>query len=513
MYLKSGLSIYEWLAEGKSPASIPPAGLDELRNTEDRTVTIRVDTKVVEDSDVEGAKSDEVAWMRFTLDTIGRAEWPRDRQDRPIYPVGFEELAHKLHRPLHPPGRDVRCIVSVAMLTEGWDCNTVTHIIGLRPFMSQLLCEQVVGRALRRRSYDDFDDQGRLTEEVAKVFGVPFEVIPFKQNKTGPRPPSAKRNHIHAVPEKAQFEIRFPRVEAYRQGIRNRIAVDWASLALIRIDSRDIPTEVEMKDAVPTDRGRPSIYGPGVSDVATMEPFHRGQRLQRNIFEMAASLTKQYVEREGCEAPPHILFPQLARIIQRYVIEKVIIEPPADRLQMFISPYYGWVIERLLGAIHPDATNGEAPELPIFEKNRAEGSTGEVSFWTSREVREAVHSHINYIVADTQQWEQSAAYLIDTHPAVDAFIKNAGLGFAIPYLHNGQPHDYEPDFIIRLDGGHDRFLILETKGYDPLAEVKKQAASRWVNAVNAEGRHGIWQFAMVRRVGEMRDAIATAVVS
>jgi type III restriction enzyme len=162
--------IYEWLAEGKSPAYIPTAGLEELRNTEDRAVTIRVDTKVVEDTDVEGAKSDEVAWMRFTLDTVGCTEWPRDRQQRPIYPDGFEELANKLRRPLHPPGRDVRCVVSVAMLTEGWDCNTVTHIIGLRPFMSQLLCEQVVGRALRRRSYDDFDDQGRLTEEVAKVF-------------------------------------------------------------------------------------------------------------------------------------------------------------------------------------------------------------------------------------------------------------------------------------------------------------------------------------------------------
>jgi type III restriction enzyme len=133
-----------------------------------------------------------------------------------------------------------------------------------------------------------------------------------------------------------------------------------------------------------------------------------------------------------------------------------------------------------------------------------------VSFWTTREVREVVRSHINYIVADTKQWEQSAAYLIDTHPAVDAFVKNAGLGFAIPYLHNGQPHDYEPDFVIRLSGGGDRNLILETKGYDKLAEVKEQAAKRWVAAVNAEGRHGLWQFSMVRRVGEVRDAIDAA---
>ena len=149
--------------------------------------TIRVDSKGVHETDTGEAKSDETRWMRFTLDTVGKTDWPRDRQGRPIYPEGFEELAKKLDRPLHPPGRDVRCIVSVGMLTEGWDCNTVTHIIGLRPFMSQLLCEQVVGRGLRRASYE-VDENGLLREEVAKVFGVPFEVIPFKANPAGQRP-------------------------------------------------------------------------------------------------------------------------------------------------------------------------------------------------------------------------------------------------------------------------------------------------------------------------------------
>lgn len=502
--------IYEWIGEDKPPAGIPSARLDELRNRDGRTVTIRVDTKVVQESDdLEGAKSDEVAWMRLVLDTVGRTDWPRDPQQRPIYPDGFEELARKLDRPVHPPGRDIRCIVSVAMLTEGWDCNTVTHIIGLRPFMSQLLCEQVVGRALRRRSYDDFDDQGRLTEEVAKVFGVPFEVIPFKENKAGPRPAQPKRHHVHAIPQKANYEIRFPRVEGYRQGIRNRVTVDWTSLATLRVDPKEIPTETEVKDAVSMG-ARPSLSGPGASEVVTMEPFRRNQRLQAEVFRMAASLTREYVQRGDCEAPAHVLFPQLARIIERYVQEKVILEPPADLLDVFLSPYYGWVIERLTGALHPDAANGEAPELPILEKSRGEGSTGEVSFWTTCEVREAVRSHVNYMVADTKQWEQSAAYLIDTHPAVDAFVKNAGLGFAIPYFHNGQPHDYEPDFIIRLKAGDGRHLILETKGYDPLAEIKEQAARRWAAAVNAHGRHGSWQYAMVRRVGDVRAAIDAA---
>ena len=174
--------IYEWLAENRCPTGIPPARIPELLNTDTELNTIRVDSKVVSDTDSDAAKSDESHWMRYTLDTVGKLDWPRDKQERPIYPEGFEELAKKLNRPLNPPGRDVKCIISVSMLTEGWDCNTVTHIIGLRPFMSQLLCEQVVGRALRRSAYDA-DEDGKLSEEIAKVFGVPFEIIRSKRRK------------------------------------------------------------------------------------------------------------------------------------------------------------------------------------------------------------------------------------------------------------------------------------------------------------------------------------------
>ena len=143
--------------------------------------------------------------MRFTLDTVGRTQWPLDSQSRPLYPEGFEDLAGKLKRPFHPPGRDVLCIVSVGMLTEGWDCNTVTHIIGLRPFMSQLLCEQVVGRGLRRSSYELGAD-GKFSEEIAKILGVPFDVIPFKTSEGGPAKPKEKRRHVHFLPEREVFQ-------------------------------------------------------------------------------------------------------------------------------------------------------------------------------------------------------------------------------------------------------------------------------------------------------------------
>ena len=467
--------IHEWLAEGKGPLGIPPANIEGFRNRNGVASTIRVDSKVVHETDTGEAKSDESRWMRLTLDTVGKLSWPTDTLGRPIYPEGFEELAKKLGRLLHPPGRDVRCIVSVGMLTEGWDCSTVTHIIGLRPFMSQLLCEQVVGRGLRRASYA-LGEGGMFTEEVAKVFGVPFEVIPFKAPPQGPSAPPEKRHHVHAVPSKAKFEVRFPRVEGYTQAIRNRVTVDWSGVAAMALQPGRIPPEVEMKSLSINNQGRMSLSGPGRVSDATLAEYRAKRRLQELVFELAAALTRDYHAQASCEAPAHALFPQMVVIVQRYLKEKVIVEPPADIKDLFLAPYYGWLVERLVEGIRPDASEGEAPEIPRYESNRGPGSTAEVDFWTSREPKEVIRSHVNYVVPDTLRWEQSAAYYIDRHPAVEAFVKNAGLGFAIPYLHNGQMHDYVPDFIIRLRTDPPVHLILETKGFDPLEEVKRAAA-------------------------------------
>ncbi len=499
--------VYEWLALGTPPAGIPPVRIAGLRNGDGLTNTIRVDSKVVKETDSGQPKTDDAAWMRLTLDTIGKTAWPSDRLDRPIYPNGFEDLATRRRAPLHPPGRDVRCIVSVGMLTEGWDCNTVTHIVGLRPFMSQLLCEQVVGRGLRRTSYELGTD-GKLTEEVAKVFGVPFEVIPLKANPPGARPPAPKRHHVHAVPGRESLEIRFPRVEGYRQAIKNRVTVDWATVPPLRLDPMRIPPEVEMKAALPSNRGRPSLTGPGRLEHVDLNPYRSGRRFQELVFELAASLTRDHVARSSCEAPAHVLFPQVARIVDRYLRERVEPVSPAELIDVFLSPYYGWVVERLVEAIRGDANGGEAAELPRYETGRGPGSTSEVDFWTSREVREVTRSHVNYVVADTAKWEQSAAYVLDTHPGVTAFVKNAGLGFGIPYVHNGQSHDYVPDFVVRLAGEAGALLILETKGFDPLAEIKVAAAQRWVAAVNGDGQHGRWAYAMVRRIEDVATTVA-----
>ena len=509
--------IYQWLAEDSSPIGIPSAKIPGFRNTDDHKYTIRVDSKVVNESDdLAGAKGDETRWMRLTLDTVGKVAWPADSQGRPVYPERFEELAEKLGRPLHPPGRDVRCIVSVGMLTEGWDCNTVTHIIGLRPFMSQLLCEQVVGRGLRRMSYDPGDD-GKLREEVAKVFGVPFEVIPFKANPQGPAAPKPKRHHVQALPAKSRFEIGFPRVDGYTLAVRNRIAVDWDRAPPLMVDPDRIPPEVEVKGLHQNNRGRMSLSGPGRIDEVSLGSFRTGHRLQELVFDLARALTKDYVGQPNCAAPAHVLFPQVVQIVSRYVDERVRAVQPADKKDVFLAPYYGWVTERLLEAMGPDTSQGEAPEVPRYESNRGPGSTADVDFWTSKDVREVVKSHVNFVVADTLRWEQSAAYYIDRHPATEAFVKNAGLGFSIPYLHNGQRHDYIPDFLIRLEAERPGHLILETKGWDPLEEIKlrrrpavgcRGQRRRLVRAVAIRNREANCGRRFGHRTGRARRALA-----
>jgi type III restriction enzyme len=276
----------------------------------------------------------------------------------------------------------------------------------------------------------------------------------------------------------------------------------------------NIPPEVEMMATVPNNQGRHSMFGPGKLERIDLNPYRQGRRYQELVFDLARDITRDFTSNPACELPTHVFFPQVLKLVDRYLREKVRPISPAELIDVFLSPYYGWVAERLVNAIHPDTSAGEAPEIPRYEQHRGPGSTADVDYWTSKDVRPVVHCHLNYVVLDTRKWEQCAAYFVDTHPNVEAFVKNDGLGFAVPYVNNGQPHDYIPDFIIRLkpDGRSAilRHLILETKGYDPIEEVKSEAARRWVKAVNADARYGHWQYAVVKSVGDVAGAISRA---
>jgi len=502
--------VYEWLAEDSPPPGIPSAGLPDFRNRDDAINTIRVDSTVVAETDSGEAKSDLSGWMRLTLDTVGRLDWAQDRQGNPIYPEGFTALAEKLAKPLHPPGRNVRAIVSVGMLTEGWDCNTVTHIVGLRPFMSQLLCEQVVGRGLRRASYETEGAgvEERLGEEVAQIFGVPFQVVPFKANKGGvPRPP-AKTWRVRALPERAELEIRFPRVEGYTFEPSSELRLDWDRIPELVIDPTQIPPEVQMKAGLPTNQGRPTIYGPGKLSTASLAAYRAEHRLQTRIAETARELVKTYAvqaEATSAQTHPSVLYPQFVAAVKRFVAEKVRAYHPATEADVFLAPYYGLMVERLFGNIKPVECSREGIRV---ERHRGPGSTSEVEYITRKEPFSVTKSHINYVVPDSQ-WERIAAYALDSHPVVHSFVKNSGLGFAIPYLHAGQGHDYLPDFIVRLQQDRPSFVIVETKGHDDRVQEKQNAAERWISAVNQDGRFGHWRYLLLRNRAAIAEEIQT----
>ena len=500
--------VFDWLVDDNPPPGIPSAGLADFRNLAGVVNTIRVDSSVVSETDSGGAKSDLSAWMRHTLDTVGHLDWICDVQGSPLYPEGFLALAEKLQKPLHPPGRDVRAIISVGMLTEGWDCNTVTHIVGLRPFMSQLLCEQVVGRGLRRISYesDGEGDRERLGEEIAQIFGVPFQVVPFKAAQGGAPKPPVQTWRVRALPERAALEIRFPRVEGFVFEPNSEVEVDWSRIDTLLVDPTQIPPEVQMKAGLPANDGRPTLYGPGKLDMVSLNAFRAARRLQSRVAEAARELVKAYLAQSD-EATslihPVRIYPQFVKLIGQFVTTKVRAHQPAMLEDVFLAPYYGLMFERLLTAITPAKGGNEGIRV---ERHRGPGSTADVEYVTRKEPYAVTKSHVNYVVPDSQ-WERVAAYALDTHPAVHSFVKNSGLGFGIPYQHAGQGHDYLPDFVVQLGNESGRFVIVETKGFDERLAEKQQAALRWVSAVNQDGRYGRWDFVMLREKAKIADEI------
>jgi len=500
--------IYDWIAEGKSETAPP---IEEFLNRDGREYTVRIDSKVIEELETGAIKTDESRRLRFMLDTIGKTVWPGGK-----LPDEYVALVERLNRnaiekgeriidPSIPPGRDVRCIISVAMLNEGWDAHTVTHIVGLRPFQSQLLCEQVVGRALRRSQYHDLK-----VEEVAKVYGVPFELIPLKASPKGTKEPPPKIHHVYAIsPDRDHLEICFPHVEGYAFSVKNRVRLDWPRVPRLSLDPGNIPDEVRVKGLSATESGRLSLVVPGRIDDVSLKEWRNTKRVQELEFEMARTITTKLISSKECEIPTHTLFPQILKMVRKFVKTRVQPMGGADLRDLFLNPYYGWAVVTIIDNIIPDVEVDEAPELPRYETNRGPGSTRDVDFWTSKKVVECQKSHLNYAIADTQRWEQITKFYLDKHDNVISFVRNFNLGFVIPYSHNGEKREYLPDFLVRLtwDGEELGTLILEVKGHDPLAEFKEAGAKRWVDAVNNEGSFGLWDYVIIYQPTDLNKAV------
>ena len=497
--------LFDWIGKGISPNSIPPHAIQSLKNTSDQENTIRVYSDVNKDSD-SGNKNSENLWMRYTLQTVGKTDWLKDLQGRIIYPEGFEEVADKLGKPKHPPGRDVRCIVSVSMLTEGWDCNTVTQIVGLRPFQSQLLCEQVVGRGLRR-AYYELNENGLFDEENSQILGVPFEVIPVRGGGGTTVKPTTK-NRVFAVPDKSHYEITYPRVEKYLTKIKTIVRVNWDSVPSITLDPTRIPAEVELKGLSVDTNGKSSFHGPGTSQRIGLAHFRERVSVQQLSWAMASNFTIRLIQ-ENKDLVSHKIFPQLFSIITEYISKKVKAVEPNEPKDVFLQPYYGMMEDAIFQFL--ESTNEEEMELPMYEKHRPDGSTRFLDKVTKKNIYPVNKSHANAMIADTDRFEQSAAYALDGNKNVISFIKNTGLGFGILYQKNEEQHDYEPDFIVKIKktDGSILNLILETKGYDfnQDVELKKAATLRWVKAVNQEGSKGKWDYCLVKDIGSINAEI------
>jgi type III restriction enzyme len=457
--------------------------LPELANGPNGEMTFRIDTALLAQAEaaIEGETKKEAAErLRKVVDTIGKTEW-EDEGD--------------------PPGKNIRCVVSVGMLTEGWDAQNVTQILGLRAFTSQLLCEQVVGRGLRRLNYDDFSEP-----EYVDVYGVPFEVIPVKKKPLSRTEVQKVSTLVRALPERKGLEITFPRVQGYVVDVKSRIRLNLDGVPFLQIGG-DEPTEVTVKPQVGYRIGRPDRLGPGLEVVHDRNPFHRQKRLQATVYEIAAELTRRLKEKREEWNLRHVLFPQVLDAVWRYLEERVVVERDVPVEEIALLKYQQRIIERLTEAIEPDTEAGEPPILPVIERFRPVGSTSEVLFRTVRPCVGTTKSHISHVVLDAPKWEHSVAYQLERIPEVIAYARNDHLDFTIPYEWQGVRHEYRPDYLVRwrCDDGQEIKILLEIKGFETEQDRQKEAAAlRWVRAVNHHGEFGRWAFALCKDPGRLR---------
>jgi type III restriction enzyme len=475
---------------GYNPDGVP---FPDLANTATRTVTLRIDSKLLAEAEVgtaSGSKLKEAERLRELIANVGKPG---------------------------TPGEHIRCVVSVQMLTEGWDANNVTQILGLRAFGSPLLCEQVVGRGLRRISYDAYIDEKtgeeRLRPEYVDVYGIPFSVIPYKgrEGKT-PEPDDKPTNLVQALVERATMEMRFPNVEGYVMELRqHKVRCEIAKVEPIAIRPTEFPTQVYVQPQVGIkDKGQRGS-GDFALEKHDREEFYGLHHIQTILFEIARLIVFRLTESQpGKEAKlkhhaRHQLFPQVLAIVEEYADRRIQWNGCAKQ-ELAQEVYMRKVIEQLTDAIEPDHGAGEPPLLPVINRFRPYGSTAEVRFTTTRPCHVTFKSHIDQVVLDTDTWERSVAFQLEASDAVVCFARNDHLGVEIPYEFYGGAHKFLPDFIVRLKNGV--CVLLEVKGlHGEMEEAKFQAAKRWASAVNNWGRMGRWTFHPCRNPDSLRIEI------
>jgi len=389
-------------------------------------------------------------------------------------------------------GGAVRCVVSVSMLTEGWDANTVTHVLGVRAFGTQLLCEQVIGRALRRQSYElnqDGPDKGLFNVEYADILGVPFDFT-AKPVVAPPQPPR-EITHVKAVrPERDALEIRFPRVAGYRVELpKEQLTAEFNNDSILELTPELVGATETQNSGIIGERADLNLVH--TSDV----------RPSQILYELVSHLILSKWRDRG-DDPKLYLFGQLKRITRQWLDGYLVCKGGTYPAQLRYRMLADMACQRITDGINRRYI-GEKPILAVLDPYNPVGSTMHVNFNTSKTSKWQTDSrrcHINWVILDSD-WEGEFCRVAESHPRVRAYVKNQNLGLEVPYRYGSEMRKYIPDFIVLVDDGHGEddplHLIVEIKGYrrEDAKEKKSTMDTYWVPGVNHLGSHGRWAFA------------------
>ena len=427
--------------------------------------------------------------------------------------VILREIMNTVGKP-NKLGEKVRCVVSVSMLTEGWDANTVTHILGVRAFGTQLLCEQVVGRGLRRMSYQTITKTIHLAGEkhtietfpveYAEVFGIPFEFLKITGGRNI-RKPTPKPYHIKALAEREEFEISFPRVIGYRYDIGDtKLSTNFDEASTLSLSTKELPTYTENAPIL------------GESTEITIAELQK-RRLQEVYYKVAKRVLEKYFsafeeeENFGSSRVKYWLFPQVLSATRHWIDNYVILTDDTFIQMLLITEYAATAAKRIGSAIFT-AHQGEKILKPILERYNIEGYSRYTDFFTAKSIIPTKKSHVNHVVSDSG-WEIRLIPKLEEMEEVICYVKNEGLGFSIPYEFEGVERKYIPDFIVRLDDGRGVSdplnIILEITGqrFDEKADKADTVKNNWIPAVNNDGRFGRWAFLEIEDIEDAKNKI------
>ncbi len=504
-----------------------PGQLPIFSNVEGDRWSARPNTVLIDSEQLESGEAMSADFKKIAAAEIEefkqeyRARFPgRDAED-----LTDEDLLREVMNTVGKQGKlgeQVKCVVSVSMLTEGWDANTVTHILGVRAFGTQLLCEQVVGRGLRRMSYST-NDKGMFDPEYAEVYGVPFSFIPCsgttEQPKPGPTP-----THVRALEDRIACEITFPRVDGYRYELpAERLTVKFSDASKLALSTAEIPMKVQLDPIV------------GESSIHTLDDL-KVRREQEVVFLLSKLILENYFKDDGGNEKPW-LFPQLLSITRRWLSECVTLKDNTFPQLLLLIEFAHEAAAKIYQAIVA-SDEGDKKIKPLLKPYDLIGSTRYVEFDTTRPVyaTRTDKCHISYVVADTASWEQKMASALEEMDEVTSYVKNTNLSFSIPYVLNNEEKNYYPDFIVRfktpplsspLAKGGLRGVVGEVQGDGELnliievtGEHKKDKAAKvstantlWIPAINNHGGFGRWAFIEITDPWNAKNEIQAALNS